>query len=118
MQSNINEIKNHTPLLEKDSGLSSAEKRQALNAAFELAIQLDRFLLFPLYCYLRSSLPLPSFFFLSFFLFLVCKINSLCRPTIFKILAENGAQKDSVNLQKLYPKCFIVLAPATLLCFL
>jgi hypothetical protein len=50
---------------EKDNDLSSMEKRRALNAAFELAIQLDR-------------------------------------AKIFHILAENGAQKDSVNLQRLY----------------
>eukprot|EP00026_Physarum_polycephalum_P001138 Phypoly_transcript_01139.p1 GENE.Phypoly_transcript_01139~~Phypoly_transcript_01139.p1 ORF type:complete len:1209 (+),score=210.24 Phypoly_transcript_01139:454-3627(+) len=62
---NRDDIVAETLETEKDSGLSSAEKRQALNAAFELAIQLDR-------------------------------------PTIFSILAENGAQKDSVDLQKLY----------------
>jgi len=50
---------------EKDNDMSSADKRQALNAAFELAIQLNR-------------------------------------PTICNMLAENGAQKDSVNLKHLY----------------
>eukprot|EP00026_Physarum_polycephalum_P000864 Phypoly_transcript_00865.p1 GENE.Phypoly_transcript_00865~~Phypoly_transcript_00865.p1 ORF type:complete len:1244 (+),score=186.39 Phypoly_transcript_00865:84-3815(+) len=50
---------------EKGSGISSEDKRQAINSAFELSIQLNR-------------------------------------PTIFSVLVENGAQREYVNLQKLY----------------
>eukprot|EP00026_Physarum_polycephalum_P000758 Phypoly_transcript_00759.p1 GENE.Phypoly_transcript_00759~~Phypoly_transcript_00759.p1 ORF type:complete len:1303 (-),score=216.41 Phypoly_transcript_00759:155-4063(-) len=50
---------------EKGRGVTDVQKQKAINAAFELAIQLDR-------------------------------------PTIFSVLVENGAQVESVNLQKLY----------------
>lgn len=70
-------------VIENDGDLTSEDKRTALNAAFELAIQLNRFVVSPSYNYLLPYL-IP------------------CRPQIFQILAENGAQKDSVNLQRLY----------------